>query len=122
MKTIPILLPALAAGLAFTDQVVAQDDGFRAAARPAVETKTAHQPVFTAPQRLRAAGKLVSVEAPGYAAPCWADVDGDGKKDLVVGQFNKGRMKVYRNLGQGKLAEGEWLEAGGDIAEVPGVW
>ena len=44
------------------------------------------------------------------------------KKDLVVGQFNGGKMKVYRNLGGGKLAEGEWLEADGEIAEVPGVW
>jgi hypothetical protein len=69
------------------------------------------------------------VEAPGFAAPCWADADGDGKKDLVVGQFTKGKLKVYRNLGSGKLAEGsdklaegKWLEAEGSVAEVPGVW
>jgi hypothetical protein len=77
---------------------------------------------FEAPVRMRADGEYVKVEAPGYAAPSWADVDGDGKKDLLVGQFNKGKIKVYRNLGGGKLAAGEWLQAGGDIAEVPGVW
>ena len=77
---------------------------------------------FTAPVRLKAGDDYVKVEAPGYAAPAWADVDGDGKKDLIVGQFAKGKMKVYHNLGQGKLAEGKWLDAGGNVAEVPGVW
>ncbi len=77
---------------------------------------------FEAPVRLKAGGTAIRVESPGYAAPCWFDVDGDGKKDLVVGQFNKGKMKWYRNLGNGKFAEGQWLKAGGAIAEVPGVW
>jgi hypothetical protein len=49
-------------------------------------------------------------------------VDGDGKKDLLVGQFNKGKIRVFKNLGEGKLAAGVWLMAGGDVAEVPGVW
>ena len=102
------LLPAFAAGLALAGSGVAQ--------------KIDEDPVFSAPKRLTAAGKLVQVESPGYAFPAWADVDGDGKKDLVVGQFSKGKMKVYRNLGQGKLAKGEWLQAGGKVAEVPGVW
>ena len=79
-------------------------------------------PEFAAPVRLKADGDYVKVESPGYAAPCWADVDGDGRKDLIVGQFNKGKMKVYRNLGQGKLGAGKWLESDGEIAEVPGVW
>lgn len=79
-------------------------------------------PPFTPPARLKAGDKLVQVEAPGYAAPCWHDVDGDGNKDLIVGQFADGKMKVYRGLGGGQLAAGEWLRAGGEIAEVPGVW
>ena len=61
--------------------------------------------------RLQGGNEPVRVESPGYAAPCWADVDGDGKKDLLVGQFH-----------DGKLAEGSWLKAGGKIAQVPGVW
>jgi len=77
---------------------------------------------FEPPVRLKAGGVPIRVESPGYAAPCWVDVDGDGKKDLVVGQFNKGKMKVYKNLGQGKFAEGVWLMADGKVAEVPGVW
>ena len=81
---------------------------------------------FEAPVRLKAGGVAggvpVRVEAPGYAAPCWADVDGDGKKDLLVGQFNHGKIRVFKNLGEGRLAEGAWLQAEGQVAEVPGVW
>jgi hypothetical protein len=77
---------------------------------------------FQPPVRLKAEGVPVRVESPGYAAPCWADIDGDGKKDLLVGQFKQGKIRVYRNLGDGKLAPGEWLEAEGAVAEVPGVW
>ena len=77
---------------------------------------------FAAPVRLSAGGQAVRVESPGYAAPCWADLDGDGKKDLLVGQFNDGKIRVYRNLGENKLAAGQWLKAEGQVAEVPGVW
>ena len=82
---------------------------------------------FAAPVRLKAGGEYVKVEAPGYAAPAWADVDGDGRHDLLVGQFNGGKILVCRNTGEGDLAtealaEGEWLEVDGKVAEVPGVW
>jgi hypothetical protein len=77
---------------------------------------------FQPPVRLKADGVAVRVESPGYAAPCWADIDGDGKKDLLVGQFSGGKIHVYKNLGDGKLAAGEWLKAEGEVAEVPGVW
>jgi hypothetical protein len=79
-------------------------------------------PEFAAPVRMRAGDDFVRVESPGWAAPCWHDVDRDGKEDLVVGQFNDGKMRVFRGLGDGKLAAGKWLEAGGKVAEVPGVW
>jgi hypothetical protein len=77
---------------------------------------------FQPPVRLEADGVPVRVESPGYAAPCWADIDGDGKKDLLVGQFNQGKICVYKNLGDGKLAAAQWLKAAGAVAEVPGVW
>lgn len=79
-------------------------------------------PQFAPPVRLSAADGPIQVESPGYAAPCWHDVDGDRKPDLVTGQFHDGKLKVYKNLGDGKLAAGTWLEAGGKVAEVPGVW
>jgi hypothetical protein len=77
---------------------------------------------FQPPVRLKAEGVPVRVEQPGWACPCWADLDGDGKKDLLVGQFRGGKIRVYKNLGDGKFAAGEWLKADGEVAEVPGVW
>jgi len=77
---------------------------------------------FAAPIRLMADGSPVRVDAPGFACPTWADVDGDGKNDLVVGQFHEGKMRIYKNLGDNKFAAGQWLQAEGKDAEVPGVW
>lgn len=77
---------------------------------------------FEDPVRLMADGAAVRVESPGYAAPCWTDIDGDGNKDLLVGQFNGGKIHVFKNLGDGRLAAGHWLQAEGKVAEVPGVW
>ena len=82
----------------------------------------AAEPCFHPPVRLKAGGVLIRVEAPGYASPCLADVDGDGKMDLLVGQFNQGKIQVFKGLGGGKFARGTWLQAEGKAAEVPGVW
>lgn len=75
---------------------------------------------FEPPKRLEVDGVAIRVESPGYAYPCWAEVG--GKKGLVVGQFNKGKMRFYRSLGGLKFDQGTWLQADGKDAEVPGVW
>jgi hypothetical protein len=75
---------------------------------------------FQPPTRLKAGGVPVRVDS-GYAAPCWADIDGDGKKDLLVGEI-AGVIRVYKNLGEGNLGTAQWLLADGAPAEVPGVW
>ena len=77
---------------------------------------------FAPPVRLKADGVPIRVEVPGYAAPCLADVGGDGKMDLLVGQFRQGKIQVFKGLGGGKFAKGTWLQAAGKAAEVPGVW
>jgi hypothetical protein len=77
---------------------------------------------FEKPVRLKAGDEFIRVEPPGWAAPCFDDIDGDGKKDLLVGQFNQGRIRVFKGLGGTKFARGEWLKAEGKVAEVPGVW
>lgn len=77
---------------------------------------------FEDPVRLMSEGTAIRVESPGYAAPCWADIDNDGTKDLLVGQFRNGKIRVFKNLGDGGFAAGRWLEAEGDVAEIPGVW
>ena len=77
---------------------------------------------FEAPVRLKSQGVVIRVESPGYAAPCWADIDNDGKKDLLVGQFRQGKIRIFKNLGEGRFGAGKWLEAEGGVAEIPGVW
>lgn len=77
---------------------------------------------FEDPVRLTSEGTAIRVESPGYAAPCWADIDNDGTKDLLVGQFRGGKIRVFKNLGDGGLAAGKWLQSEGDVAEIPGVW
>jgi hypothetical protein len=75
---------------------------------------------FDAPVRLVAGDAPIRVESPGYACPGWAVIKGE--KTLLVGQFNKGKIQVFKHLGGEKFAPGTWLKAEGKIAEVPGVW
>ena len=73
------------------------------------------------PVRVKAAGEVVSLESPGFAAPHIADIDGNGKRELLVGQFNGGKMKVY-SLGKDENVEGgKWLAGDGVLAQMPGV-
>lgn len=79
---------------------------------------------FETPVLLTSEGKAIAVESPGYACPCLADVDGDGIKDLLVGQFRGGKISVFRGKENGSIdfAAHAWLEADGVAIEVPGVW
>jgi len=106
-----VLLPCCAAGLAIPGL---SQDGPPAEPGPSA--------TFAPPVRLRTSEGAIRTEEPGWAAPAWFDVTGDGKPDLVVGQFAGGKMKVYPGDGKLGLGPGRWLEAGGKVAEVPGVW
>lgn len=77
---------------------------------------------FAAPVRLKAGDEFIRVERPGYAAPGWADLTGDGSKYLLVGQFNDGKIRAYKHLNGANFAAGDWVLAEGEVAEVPGVW
>jgi len=81
---------------------------------------------FAQPRQLNGGDKPIEVESPGYAAPSLADLNGDGVADLLVGQFRDGKIGFYKgSKGEnGKLSFGahEWLQAGGEIAKIPGVW
>ena len=80
---------------------------------------------FETPVRVKAGGEFVSVEAPGYAAPTMADVDGDGRVDLVVGQQTEGHMQFFKNVSSAsdlpKFAASDWIKTGDQRAVVPGV-
>ena len=67
-------------------------------------------------------GRPLDVEREGHAAPFVGDFDGDGVRDLLVGQYFEGRLRVYRNTGTRaapKFDSYVWFKAGGAIASVP---
>jgi hypothetical protein len=97
------------------------------------------------PVRILAGDKPIDVTT-GHAAPYVLDFDGDGVKDLLVGEFGdgefpvaelpaaldegwkqpgnfvNGRLRIYRNHGTNKaprFESFEYLQAGGGIAAIP---
>jgi len=51
--------------------------------------------------KLKADGGDIDVKI-GHLVPAVMDWNGDGKKDLIVGQFSGGRIRVYLNRGTDK--------------------
>jgi hypothetical protein len=73
------------------------------------------------PVRIEAAGKPIDTEV-GHAAPFVYDWDGDGVRDLLVGQFGGGVLWIFRNEGtnaQPKLAAGVKFKQGAKDGTVP---
>ncbi len=76
---------------------------------------------LASPVRLEAAGKPIDTDI-GHAAPFVCDFDGDGVKDLLVGQFGDGILWIYRNEGtnaEPKLAAGVKFKDGKEDGRVP---
>lgn len=93
----------------FVDLRLASVCGLLAAVLPAQSPKDAtasKQPrVFEPPVRLQADGKDIEAVT-GHAAPFVVDFDGDGVRDLAVGEFGSpdkdvkgGTCRLYRNTG-----------------------
>ena len=73
------------------------------------------------PTRLMDGGEAINVDI-GHAAPWVYDFDGDGKRDLLVGQFGDGKLRIYTNKGTNEAPKYDgftWLQAGGADATVP---
>jgi len=97
------------------------------------------------PVRILAGGKPIVVTT-GHAAPYVRDCDGDGVRDLIVGEFGdgkfpddelpeclsegwkkggrfvNGRLRIYKNHGtntEPRFEDFEFLQAGGGDATVP---
>ena len=73
------------------------------------------------PVAILAGEKPIDVQV-GHAAPFMADLDGDGVRDLLVGQMGKGHLRVYKNVGSNsapKFAEFALFRAAGEDATVP---
>jgi hypothetical protein len=56
-------------------------------------------PVFDAPVAIQANGSPINVGVGGNASPFVFDWNGDGKKDLLLGQYEYGKIRYYANTG-----------------------
>ena len=78
-------------------------------------------PELDEPFRIMVGDEPISVDR-GYAAPCYADFDGDGTRDLLVGQFEDGKLRIYLNSGtdtRPEFSDFFYFQAGGADATVP---
>ena len=77
---------------------------------------------LAAPFPVQAGGKPIDVTS-GHAAPWVMDFDGDGLTDLVVGQFDDCKLRIYRNKGTKSEAKYDafgWFRAGTSEVKLPG--
>ena len=78
-------------------------------------------PQLAKPVRLKAGGEIIDTgKHIAHAGPLLCDYDGDGKQDLLVGNF-KGHIQVYRNVGTNtrpKLEDKGLLQGDGKVIRV----
>jgi hypothetical protein len=80
----------------------------------------AQTPFFYDPEYLLTLGDTIDVGY--YSAPFASDWNGDGNKDLIVGQFANGHIRFYENIGTNNyplFGSPEFLYADGSIISLP---
>jgi hypothetical protein len=78
-------------------------------------------PVLKEGVKIECGGKPIDVEI-GHLVPCVVDWNNDGKKDLIVGQFQKGLIRLYLNQGADDapvFKDFSYLQAGGAQISLP---
>ena len=78
-------------------------------------------PDLAPPVQIHAGGQPINVDL-GHAAPFVADIKGDGRLTLLVGQFGEGRLRLYPNVGtrnDPKFDQYEWFQVDGKVVNVP---
>ncbi len=76
---------------------------------------------FESPFRIKTQAGFADADT-GHAAPYLFDIDGDGQRNLLVGQFGEGKLRIYRNTGtdaKPDYAAHTFFEAGGTVATTP---
>jgi hypothetical protein len=118
---IPIKRAGIVAALLALGGLARAEEGVPYGAAPD-EPKGAAAQFFEAPRRLAAANGVIDSGASwGHSGPWVEDVDGDGRRDLVVGDFS-GLFRFYRNMGtnqEPRYAAAVNLQAGNTDAKVP---
>ena len=60
----------------------------------------AQVPVFDVPVAILANGSPINVGYGGNASPFMVDWNSDGKQDLLLGQYDLGKIRFYANVGE----------------------
>ena len=71
--------------------------------------------------KLEANGDIIDIKI-GHLVPCVTDWNSDGNKDLMVGQFDAGKIRLYLNQGSDSapaFKDSEFLSAGGVEISLP---
>ncbi len=71
--------------------------------------------------RIEADGQPINVSV-GHLVPCAVDWNADGKKDLLIGQFSGGSVRLYLNHGTDvspEFGDFSYLDAGGQEIHLP---
>jgi len=71
--------------------------------------------------KLKASSKVIDIDV-GHLVPCVTDWNNDGKKDLVVGQFSGGKIRLYLNHStdsEPEFTDFTYLQAGGKEISLP---
>ena len=83
-------------------------------------------PDLEQPFAVQSGGETLDIGMVGHAAPLFTDWDGDGLKDLLVGQYGqdefRGALRVYKNVGSAKAPKFDsftYVQSDGRVDLVP---